>query len=262
MQTIRETEFEKSILRLVEKDKCFIGLIITDGVKKFEISGSIADDVWQRLHDEVRKTNTKYFGFNGARERFLRFFPNGFHSTEYVKRERDYKIAAKSKLDAFVPLERAATGSGFGRHVLSVFEATNLLSPFQKVRLRAALRGPAADTFIRAAARFTMGETKPALVELEDALRPYLSARWTVVTYLPFLWRPDEHMFLKSEVTKDFAVRVGHRFASDYKARLDIAVYNSLLDLAASTKRELAELKPRDLIDIQSFIWVVKAYRD
>ena len=124
------------------------------------------------------------------------------------------------------------------------------------------LRGPLADDFVRAAARFALGEGKPALFDMERALKPHESAKWTAATYLPFLWRPEDHMFLKPEVTKDFAARVGHRFASDYEARLDVVVYESLLDLASKTAVELAELKPRDRIDVQSFIWVVGGYRD
>ena len=124
------------------------------------------------------------------------------------------------------------------------------------------LRGPPADPFIQAAARFTLGGGKQALVDMEHALKPYDSAKWTVATYLPFLWRPEAHMCLKPEVTKDFAARVGHRFASDYEPRLDIAVYDSLLDLVARTEAELAELEPRDRIDVQSFIWVIGGYKE
>jgi hypothetical protein len=69
-------------------------------------------------------------------------------------------------------------------------------------------------------------------------------------------------MFLKPEATKDFAVRVGHRFASDYEPALDIAVYDSLLNLADRTAAELSDLKPRDRIDVQSFIWVVGNYKE
>ena len=82
------------------------------------------------------------------------------------------------------------------------------------------------------------------------------------MTYLPFLWRLQDHMFLKPEVTKDFASRVGHRFASDYEPRLNIGVYDSLLDLAARTTEELADLKPRDRIDVRSFIWVIGNYKE
>jgi len=68
-------------------------------------------------------------------------------------------------------------------------------------------------------------------------------------------------MYLKPEVTKEFASRVGHRLASDYEARLNIDVYDSLLDLVAKTASELADLKPQDRVDVQSFIWVVGNYK-
>ena len=207
------------------------------------------------------KRDPKYFGFNGARARFLRFFPSGFHSAGYERDERNYKIAAKAALDKNVPLEKAATGSGYGEALLTLFHI-NLLSQYEQMWIRDALRSPDADDFVRAAARFTLGEGKPALLTMERALKTYGAAKWTVVTLLPFLWRPEQHMFLKPEATKDFATRVGHRFAAAYEPRLDIAVYDSLLDLAARTTGELSDLKPRDRIDVQSFIWVVGNYKE
>jgi hypothetical protein len=39
-------------------------------------------------------------------------------------------------------------------------------------------------------------------------------------------------------------------------------VYESLLDLVAKTEKEIVDLKPTDRIDVQSFIWVVGAYKD
>ncbi len=260
MKTIRTAKLGDMELRLVEKDKQFIGLVFSGGPAKIQIEGSSADDVWRRLHDEAGKANPKYFGFDGARARFLHFFPNGFHSAGYAGQERDYKVEAKASLDKIVPVEKAATGSGHAEAVLAAFQ-TNLLSPFEKMRVRDALRSAVADDFIRAAARFTLGEGQKALATMESALKPHDAAKWTAVTYLPFLWRPEQHMFLKPEATKDFATRVGHRFASDYEPRLDIAVYDSLLNLAERTTAELSDLKPRDRIDVQSFIWVVGNYK-
>ena len=83
-----------------------------------------------------------------------------------------------------------------------------------------------------------------------------------MVTYLAYLWRPEHHMFLKPEVTKEFAARVGHRFAQDYQPSLKPEIYESLLELADETTGELSSLKPRDRIDVQSFIWVVGDYRE
>ena len=81
-----------------------------------------------------------------------------------------------------------------------------------------------------------------------------------MATYLPFLWEPHSNMFLKPEVTQDFARRVGHDFAHRYDSALEPEVYASLLDLASTTEHRIASLAPRDRIDIQSFIWVVGRY--
>lgn len=260
MRTIRTTRLGKIELRLVETGKTFVALAFADGVKKLERTGNTADEAWTRLHNDLGQTNPKYVGFTGARNRFLHFFPNGFRSIGYSAEERDYKVAAKEKLDLNVSLTQAVDGSGFGEDVLAVFRATNLLSPFEKIRVQNLLRGPSADSFVRAVARFTTAPSQSILLDMERVLKPHDAAKWSIVSYLPFLWRPQTHMFLKPEVTKDFASCVGHRFASDYEPRLKLEVYESLVDLARVTEDELAELEPLDRIDVQSFIWVVGDY--
>ena len=64
---------------------------------------------------------------------------------------------------------------------------------------------------------------------MERILSKHDNAKWTVVTYLPFLWRPEQHMFLKPVVTQDFAERVGHSFVHEYSPALEPDVYASLL---------------------------------
>ncbi|WP_027234504.1 hypothetical protein [Leisingera caerulea] len=257
-KTIRSTNFGKYELRLVEQNGVFYGL--ANG--KICSEGNDRDRVWLALHDEAGKSDPRYFGYAGAKSRFLKFFPAGFQSDGYANQERDYKVAAKRKLDEVAPLEGVLSGSGYGEAVLSVFRATNMLSPFEKTKLQEILRGPDADKIVQAVAEFATKANRNTLARLEAALKPYDAAKWTFATYLPYLWQPDRHMFLKPEVTKDYAARVGHPLASVYEARLDFAVYSSLLDLASRTSDELSDLRPRDRIDIQSFIWVVGAYRE
>lgn len=257
-KTVRQANLGKHALRLAEKDGKFYGL--SDG--KICVEGDDPDRVWQQLHAEAGKSDPRYFGHAGARARFLEFFPHGFHSEAYANQERGYKIAAKRKLDEAAPLEGALTGTGYGEAVLAAYRATNMLSPFEKTRLQGALRGPDADMIVQAAARFAVEANKNSLAHLAGALKPYESAKWTVATYLPYLWQPERHMFLKPEVSKDYAARVGHPFASLYEASLNFEVYSSLLDLVEKTSETLRDLQPRDGIDIQSFIWVVGAYRE
>ena len=69
-------------------------------------------------------------------------------------------------------------------------------------------------------------------------------------------------MFLKPKVTKDFAERVGHPFAYEYSSTLEVPVYESLLSLASEAETAIRDLKRRDRIDLQSFIWVVGTYTE
>lgn len=256
--TVKSGSLGKRALRLVEQGGIYFGL--ADG--KICTQGTDADEVWKSLHDEAGKTDPKYFGFDGARSRFLKFFPNGFHSDGFCSQERDYKIAAKAKLDQEAPLDEALNGTGFGEAVLSVYRATNMLSPFEKTRLQSVFRGENSDAVVQALAKFTTNNHAASLSKLAELLKPFESAKWTVVTYLPFLWKPETHMFLKPEVTKDFATRVGHPLAATYEAALSHDVYASLLDLTKNAEQKLENLNPRDRIDIQSFIWVVGDYQE
>lgn len=261
LRTIRTEVIGKTTLRLVESKGDYTALAFgVDKSIKVRLNGSDPEELWRRLMGEFGKLGANYVGYAGAINRFLHFFPGGFHSDGYVNAEREYKREAKALLDKTAPLEQATEGRGFGQAVLKVFQATNLLSPFEKVRIQAVLKSHRADAFVQAAASFTMEPTAGALARMKESLAGDESAKWTVVTYLPYLWNPERHMFLKPEVTKDFASSVGHSFAHFYRPALDIEVYASLLELADEANREVASLKPRDRIDTQSFIWVVGSY--
>lgn len=262
MGTIREETRGKLTLRLVEMKGRYAGVVISSKGREALLEGDNPDELWRRLEQEAARSDKSYFGFAGARARFLNFFPDGFVGTRYVVEERDYKLAAKAKLDATLPLGQALDSKGIGDAAWVAFRMTNLLSPYEMMRVKDLLHSTVADSFVRGAARFATGQGAPALAQMAEAARAHNAAKWTTVTYLPFLWRPDAHMFLKPEVTKDFAARVGHPFIHAYQPQLDYGVYESLLDMMQTTRAEIADLGPRDYIDIQSFVWTVGAYTD
>lgn len=262
MKTIREEKRGSLTLRLVNEKTGYAGVILSAQGRLALLRGDDPVELWRRLEQEAAKSSKDYVGFDGARTRFLHFFPGGFESAHYISEERDYKLQAKHQLDTTVPLDQARIGSGFGEAALAVYRKTNLLFQIEKARVTELLRGPSADAFVRAAARFASGEGASVLADMARLAKPHNAASWTAITYLPFLWRPEQHMFLKPEVTKDFAERVGHGFVHAYRAAIDMTVYDSLLDLVARTGQEIADLHPRDRIDVQSFIWVVGAYVD
>ena len=75
-----------------------------------------------------------------------------------------------------------------------------------------------------------------------------------LVTVFGFIAQPDLHIFLKPRVTRNAAHAYG--FELDYAVRPSWETYASLLEFAAVIRRDLRDLRPRDMIDIQSFLWV------
>ena len=117
--------------------------------------------------------------------------------------------------------------------------------------------GPA---FVAASARFCLDPARTTLETLRTIARRYDAAAWTVITYLPSLWRPEAHMFLKLTPTRIFAERVGHEFQHLVPNADPFAACQSLLDLAAEIRHRTSALGCRDNIDVQGFIWVTEKY--
>ena len=257
----KEVQIGEALVRMLRSGKGFAGVVIYKGKIAEKIEGEDDDDVWRRLCDVATRLNPLFIGYSSARARFLHFFPGSFSSEAYIDRERAYKLTAKVTLDQAVPLSRAKNEAGFGERVLAAFRKVNLLAPFERMRVQDLLRGPDADEFVRLCAGFAEGD-RTAIIKLKHLLKPHDCAKWTIITYLPFLWRPEDHFFLKPQMVKTFAERVGHRFAQDYRADLHPDIYASLLDLAQEFQREIKDMGPRDMIDVQSFMWTAVEYKE
>lgn len=251
----------KTEVRMFRRANDYAGVILPPQGAPRQFEGDDPDVLWRKLLAEVGRAHPDYFGFDGARSRFLGYFPQGFADPRYAEKERDYKDQAVAKVAAILPMEAAHAGGPEARlAAVRAFQATNLVFQVEKARIKDLLAGDQGDAFLAGAVRFAVGEIASGLDQMTTALRQETQASWPLLTYLPFLWRPDRHIFLKPKVTRDFADRVGHPFGRDYDQGIVPAVYESLLDLADQTRGEIAALGPRDLIDVQSFIWVVGAY--
>lgn len=256
-KTIRKGTSGKHKIRLAQDSNGQV-FGIADG--KIVATGTIPDLVWNDLISKAGQANPDYFGFEGAIKVFQSHFPNGFQAQKYLEQERDYKLRAKTKLDDTLPLDQIDTCLNPGQTAASVFSKTNLLAANEMIKLGPALKSKDGDAIVRAIASFTREPNQKILSELEKLLKPHECAKWTVITYLPYLWRPHDHMYLKPTVTRDYASRVGHYYHDVYEPSLKIKVYKALQDLTIKTTEKVKNLNPRDNIDIQSFIWVVGAY--
>jgi hypothetical protein len=203
-----------------------------------------------------------------CRRKFLKFFPGGFRDETYIDWERDYKWEAherwKEQLDesGLRSLIEANDHAEVARRAVTIESRTNLLFSFEKMAIRDAVKpGHGAKAFAEGLYDFLHGtggveERFSRWVEVVSGL-PRKQTRvltWPVVTVFSFIAQPEFHVFLKPMVTRRAAEEYGFEFL--YKSRPNWETYDSLLRFAARVSRDVRDLHPKDMIDIQGFIWV------
>jgi hypothetical protein len=209
-------------------------------------------------------------GAERCRRKFLRAFPGGFRDPTYLEWERDYKVEAHERWESALPEERFRELLQQGRHediaatAVRVEQQTrhSMLFSFEKMALRDAVRTrPGARTFAEGLYQYLHGTDELPIrferwVAAVDALprRQTRVLTWPLVTVFGFLAQPDAHFFVKPNVTKIAAARYGYPLA--YESRPSWRIYEGILDFAATVRRDLRDMKPRDMIDLQSFLWV------
>ncbi|HEX8143681.1 MAG TPA: hypothetical protein VF553_13865 [Pyrinomonadaceae bacterium] len=203
-----------------------------------------------------------------CRHKFLRYFPGGFRDETYISWERGYKWEAHEQWDellneaAYRALLRAEDFAEVAARAVRLESRTNLLFSFEKMALRDAVKpAEGARSFAKGLYDLIYGagemERKfERWCEVIGAL-PRKQTRvltWPVVTVFGFIAQPEAHIFLKPNVTRRAAREYGFNF--HYRSRPGWETYADLLQFAETVRRDLRDLKPRDMIDIQSFIWV------
>jgi len=203
-----------------------------------------------------------------CRRKFLRFFPNGFADEKYISWERGYKWNAHEKWNAqlnrreYEALLRKKDFAEIANRAVKIESPTNMLFSFEKLALRDAVKSnEGARLFAEGLFDFLHGTDKTEKrferwCETVARLPKIQSRVFThpVVTVFGFIAQPETHIFLKPKVTQAAARKYGFDF--EYQSRPSWEVYRGLLEFAEQIKLDLKDLKPRDMIDIQSFIWV------
>lgn len=201
------------------------------------------------------------------KEKFRRFYPGGFSDPKYLRQERDYKFEAHEKWRELLSreeFERLLDEQQYPeicRRAVHVEGKTKaMLSRYEKAALHDGFRGELAakglfdlvygdDGFQKRFEEFAK--------DLDSLPRKATSpAKWTIATLFPFVAHPGQHIFLKPEVTQAAARR--RRFSLNYRSEPNWLTYSCLLRFAEDLAAEVADLKPRDMIDIQSYIWVTE----
>ena len=203
-----------------------------------------------------------------CRAKFLHYFPKGFHDPLYEDWERGYKWEAHKRWAETLGRETLQELLTAGRYreiatrAVAIEARTNLLFSFEKMALRDAIKPPSgARAFAQGVYDFLHGpddmETRfDRWCEVVGKLprRQTRVLTWPVVTVIGFIAQPQNHFFLKPTVTRKAAHRYG--FPLHYRSRPSWETYGSVLALARTLRTDQRDLRPRDMIDIQSFLWV------
>lgn len=202
-------------------------------------------------------------------KKFLYHFPKGYEGKKYIAWEREYKfdahLAFQDQLnkEKFETLLRQKKFEHIADAAVRIESKTNLLFSFEKMALRDAVKAPGgAKKFAEGLYNYVYGEESlekrfNAFVKVVSEL-PRKQTRvltWPLVTVFGFLGNPKEHIFLKPRVTKIAAEKYAFNF--EYNSTPNWKTYKSLFDFAEQIKTDTASYKPKDFIDLQSFIWVM-----
>jgi hypothetical protein len=210
----------------------------------------------------------RWYGPEGCRRKFLRFFPAGFRDDTYMDWERAYKWSAHRRWSEHLEREQLRALLRAGEHVeiarraVTIESRTNLLFSFEKMALRDAVRTrDGARAFAEGLYDLLHGrgadETRfNRWIEALGGLprRQTRVLTWPLVTVFGFIAQPGRHMFLKPNVTRRAAAMYGFDFA--YAPTPNWETYACLVQFAEQVRRDQRALRPRDMIDLQSFIWV------
>ena len=203
-----------------------------------------------------------------ARRKFLRHFPGGFRDETYLDWERGYKWDAHRRWEAaltepaFERLIEAGKFEEIAATAIRIESRTNLLFSFEKMALRDAVRPPAGARAFALALFDLLHGAEPMEARFSNWIEavgrlPRRKTRvltWPLATVFGFIAQPATHFFLKPTVTREAARRYGVELA--YASRPSWPLYASLLDFVARVRRDIRDLRPRDMIDMQSFLWV------
>jgi hypothetical protein len=202
-------------------------------------------------------------------KKFLYYFPKGFADETYKAWERNYKWEAHKAWEAMLhkqEYERLLDSRQYSEislRAVRIETKTNLLFSFEKMALRDAIKPPGgAKEFAIGLYDYVYG--KGRLQERFENFTKTLESlprkqtrvlTWPLHTVFGFIAKPNEHIFLKPRVTQVAAEAYDYPF--NYKSRPNWDTYKSLIGFAEQVREDTAALRPKDYIDLQSFIWVM-----
>ena len=226
------------------------------------VTGEALNEVRSDIKCRLNHISQDYAGIGSAVNVFRRAFPSGFPSDYYVHRERAYKdTRSKFMVENLAKhqLDELLAGGDFeaiGSLAKRAFSTSNLYSQYELMKFGNALKVKGlVEPFARLLRELLYGDFDQSLEDLAHLLKPHDAAKWPILTFWPFFRFPKRHMFLKPIMVQRCAERMGYDL--HYQALPNRDTYRSLLGFAKFVREGIADLEPKDNIDIQSFLYAI-----
>lgn len=199
---------------------------------------------------------------------FLAENPLGFDDPSFIDRERKDKVKASKEClallskDVFHELDQGADHAELLASVKKIIGMTNLIQgKFEKPQFNDAISDPKnTQAGLKALGELLHGEqdAPDRLEAFSDYLHTLGLRKWTYGTYFLFLSDPNKYMFVKPTSLQKAAEIA--RYSLDYAPAPTADIYRQVLGFARYIEAKLRNennpvLVPKDMIDVQSFIW-------
>lgn len=194
---------------------------------------------------------------------FVRIEGGGFDCAQYIKDEREYKEAAVALAANLLAAERLQSALDDANPTLvheaykKVVQATNLLSLFEKAKLSSlplTKHKAFAEPFVALLAG--KGPFDELFNAMAEAFTDLGIGSWPTCTYALFMTNPNEHLVVKPTFIRRAAAALGYEISYDSCPTAD--TYRRILGFASYLRDKLTkkQMIPRDMIDVQGFIWL------
>lgn len=202
----------------------------------------------------------------GAKARLLEIYPGGLHGSKMKEQERAYKDRLSALVREWYAAERLQSALTEGRcaevvqlaHQLVKCRENNLPATFEKMAFANAVKDHARPKeFAEAFCAWVLPErpSQEAFDAFARELEHMACAKWPLLTAYRFLLHPEVDVLIKPTNLAN-AAEVA-RFEINYRPEPNWLTYCTVMKFYEYVRQQIADLHPKDMIDVQNFIWCI-----
>ncbi|MYA09275.1 MAG: hypothetical protein F4060_05985 [Holophagales bacterium] len=203
-------------------------------------------------------------------EAFVGQYPDGFNDGEFIKGERRYKADAHEAALDLLAEDKLSELLDAGRYGDACLRARDTMKLVNVVDWRESqplwsgvLDDPGCEeAFAKRLHALLYGQrSEQHRFEAFSALMEELSVpKWPICTFWRWIVFPRQEVFVKPESVKSAADAWSYDVG--YSPHPSWAGYRRIREFCQHVREELADLEPRDFIDVQTFMWLCTWYRN